>query len=163
VVGTDRDPVVHITIAAVGKLRAGAEQQLISHYLKQCPWKITIHELADAPTSLASAARLTREATAFAPHLENSISVALDARGETLSSEAFAKLIAQAMRSGKKRLTFLIGGQDGLAPELVASATHRIAFGAMIWPHKLARVMLCEQLFRAHCILSNHPYHQGHA
>ena len=55
---------------------------------------------------------------------------------------------------------FLIGGADGLAPDLVADADLVIAFGRQTWPHLLARVMLIEQLYRCQAILTGHPYHR---
>jgi 23S rRNA (pseudouridine1915-N3)-methyltransferase len=56
---------------------------------------------------------------------------------------------------------FVIGGADGLSPELTAKEKSRIAFGAATWPHQMVRVMLLEQLYRAATILSGHPYHRA--
>ena len=54
----------------------------------------------------------------------------------------------------------MIGGADGLAPDLRASADAAVSFGPMVWPHALARVMLAEQLYRAATILAASPYHR---
>jgi len=54
----------------------------------------------------------------------------------------------------------VIGGADGLAPELRAQADLVLSFGKMVWPHMLARVMLAEQLYRAASILGGSPYHR---
>jgi 23S rRNA (pseudouridine1915-N3)-methyltransferase len=57
-------------------------------------------------------------------------------------------------------LAFLIGGPDGLAPEVLARSNYTLALSRLTLPHALARVLLTEQLYRAHCILANHPYHR---
>jgi 23S rRNA (pseudouridine1915-N3)-methyltransferase len=86
--------------------------------------------------------------------------VALDQRGETLSSEDFAKLIARERDGGAAQLVFLIGGPDGLTERARAAAGRRLSFGPMVWPHVLARVMLAEQVYRAVSILAGLPYHR---
>jgi len=60
-----------------------------------------------------------------------------------------------------RRLALVIGGADGLSPELLKSANERLAFGPQTWPHALARAMLAEQVYRAVSILAGHPYHRG--
>lgn len=151
-------------ILAVGRIKSGAESELLAHYTKQIRPALIIHELADAPTSLASAARKAKEAEAFAKQIPaGAFVVALDARGKELSSEQLSALIGKQELAGTKQICWLIGGQDGLDETLVTRADACIAFGKMIWPHKLARIMLAEQLFRAQCIARNHPYHSGHA
>jgi 23S rRNA (pseudouridine1915-N3)-methyltransferase len=61
---------------------------------------------------------------------------------------------------GVRRLAFLIGGADGLDPELVAGANGKLAFGPQTWPHAMARAMLAEQVYRAVSILGGSPYHR---
>ena len=58
-------------------------------------------------------------------------------------------------------IVFVIGGSDGLSPDLGAKQKLRLAFGTATWPHQLVRVMLLEQLYRAATILSGHPYHRA--
>lgn len=153
---------MHIHLLCVGKLKAGPEAELVAHYLKQVRWKTTLHEIADAPQNMARDARQLREADAMQKLLPAAASlIALDARGKTLSSEAFAAQLGKIQDAGKE-VAFAIGGQDGLHESIVKKATLTLAFGSMIWPHKLARAMLCEQIFRAQCIMHNHPYHGGH-
>ncbi|MDB5629373.1 MAG: rRNA ((1915)-N(3))-methyltransferase RlmH, partial [Tardiphaga sp.] len=55
---------------------------------------------------------------------------------------------------------FMIGGADGLSPELRRRATMRLAFGAATWPHQIVRVLVLEQVYRAATILAGHPYHR---
>ena len=85
--------------------------------------------------------------------------IALDERGRELTTQELAAWLATRMQQGAD-LTFLIGGPDGLAPEVLARSNFRLALSRLTLPHALARVLLSEQLYRAHCILSNHPYHR---
>jgi 23S rRNA (pseudouridine1915-N3)-methyltransferase len=85
--------------------------------------------------------------------------VALDERGRALTSEQFA-LEFDRWR-GEGDVAFLIGGADGLAPELKSSAAMLLSLSRMTLPHGMARVMLAEQIYRAHTILSGHPYHRA--
>ena len=86
--------------------------------------------------------------------------VVRDEGGRSLDSRSFAGKIAEWRDSGARDLVFAIGGPDGLAPDLIARADLRLAFGAVTWPHQLVRIMLAEQLYRTVTILSGHPYHR---
>ena len=86
--------------------------------------------------------------------------VALDERGQDLASEAFARRLGDWRDQGRRAAAFLIGGPDGLAPRVLDRADLRLAFGRQTWPHRLVRVMLAEQLYRAGTILAGHPYHR---
>ena len=87
--------------------------------------------------------------------------VAMDERGQTLSSPEFASALAKWRDGGRQDLAFVIGGADGIDPALRAKADAAISFGAMVWPHMLVRVMLAEQLYRAATILGGGPYHRA--
>jgi 23S rRNA (pseudouridine1915-N3)-methyltransferase len=91
----------------------------------------------------------------------NSRTVLLDERGQNLSSEAFAALLGKWRDDGVRETRFLIGAADGHGDALRQNADLLIAFGAMTWPHMLARAMLAEQLWRATSILAGHPYHRS--
>lgn len=86
--------------------------------------------------------------------------VALDEHGTALTSEQFAAAVDR-WRSEGDDVAFLIGGADGLAPELKSSAAMLLSLSRMTLPHGMARVMLAEQLYRAHTISSGHPYHRA--
>ena len=87
--------------------------------------------------------------------------VALDERGTSLTSEAFAKQIARWRDVGEARALFVVGGPDGLPDDVKRRAQMTLAFGTQTWPHLLVRTMLAEQLFRAVTILAGHPYHRA--
>jgi len=85
--------------------------------------------------------------------------VLLDERAAALSSVQLAARLS-AWRARGSDLAFLIGGAEGLAGTLKATAAAAISLSAMTLPHGLARVFLAEQLYRAHTIASGHPYHR---
>jgi 23S rRNA (pseudouridine1915-N3)-methyltransferase len=85
--------------------------------------------------------------------------VALDERGRALTSSQFAAQLAK-WRQGGCDVAFVVGGADGLAPGIKAEADMLLSLSNMTLPHGLARVLLAEQLYRAHSILSGHPYHR---
>ncbi len=85
---------------------------------------------------------------------------ALDERGKTIDSRAFAAFIADQRDQGRRDMAFLIGGADGHHAALRKRCDRLLSFGPMVWPHMLARVMLTEQLYRAASILAGAPYHR---
>ena len=100
------------------------------------------------------------EALALADHLSPGHVIACDEHGRALPSRAYADRIARLRDDGVRRLVFVIGGADGLAPAVLDRADERLAFGPQTWPHALVRVMLAEQVYRAVTILAGSPYHR---
>ncbi|MCC6212457.1 MAG: 23S rRNA (pseudouridine(1915)-N(3))-methyltransferase RlmH [Burkholderiales bacterium] len=80
--------------------------------------------------------------------------IALDERGKDLTTRQFAALLSEPT-------TFIIGGADGLAPEIKQKASLLLRLSALTLPHALAQVMLCEQIYRAAMLLTGHPYHRN--
>jgi len=85
--------------------------------------------------------------------------IALDERGTELSTRELAAWLETRMQEGED-LAFVIGGPDGLAPEVLARSKLRWSLSRLTLPHALARVLLAEQLYRAHSLLAGHPYHR---
>ena len=83
--------------------------------------------------------------------------ILLDPGGKPSSSAAFSKFVAKSEMEGRD-LVFLIGGHDGLPAAWRARAGQLLSLSAMTFPHELARAMLAEQIYRAFCMLHNHPY-----
>ncbi len=149
-----------ITLAAVGRARAGPLRAMAQDYAGRLPWPLTLREIADA----AGDQRPEREGEKLLDALPaDALVVALDSRGRTLSSEDLAQWLGRQRDEGCREMAFVIGGADGLAPAVTARAGLTLSLGAMTWPHLLVRVMLLEQLYRASTILAGHPYHLGHA
>lgn len=86
--------------------------------------------------------------------------VALDERGAQWGSVELSEQLARWQQSGND-IVLLIGGPDGLAPELLSAARQRWSLSKLTLPHGLVRVLLAEQIYRAHSILEGHPYHRA--
>jgi 23S rRNA (pseudouridine1915-N3)-methyltransferase len=86
--------------------------------------------------------------------------VALDENGVQWSTVELASRFESWLQDGRD-VAFLIGGPDGLAPDVLERARAVVALGPMTWPHRLVRVLLAEQLYRAQAILAGHPYHRA--
>ena len=86
--------------------------------------------------------------------------IALDQRGAAWDTEGFARRYAAWLEGAAEEVAFLIGGADGLAPEVSAAADLRLSLGPMTWPHMLVRGLIAEQLYRAQQIRLGHPYHR---
>lgn len=150
-----------VTIAAIGAMKASPEKELVSKYLKQLPWQVSIAELEvkkPLPTEQRKIAEAELLLSATADCHQR---IALDERGKALGSGSFAERIANWQQEGYSHIGVIIGGQDGLDASVRQQADLTLSFGALTWPHMLARAMLMEQLYRAHTILSGHPYHRA--
>ncbi len=84
----------------------------------------------------------------------------MDEHGKDLTTQDFAKKI-RSWRDNGESLCFIIGGADGLDPQLKSQAHMLMRLSSMTLPHAMARVMLAEQIYRAFSLLTNHPYHRA--
>ena len=101
------------------------------------------------------------EAEAILGKLQPGLLIALDERGRSLDSEAFAGRIAAARDAGTAAATLVIGGADGLAEAIRERAGLTLAFGALTIPHQIVRALVLEQLYRTMTIIAGHPYHRA--
>lgn len=134
-------------IIARGKIGRSPEADLVDRYLKRISWPTKVTELPDRGGKMPDAAPA-------------SVTVALDERGESLSSLDLARMLERWRDGGKREARFIIGAADGHDEAQRSDADQLLSFGAATWPHLLVRAMLAEQLFRATSILANHPYHR---
>lgn len=145
-------------MAAVGRLRAGPIRDLIGDYTRRLPWDLTIREVAEGRDP---ARRKADEASALLAGLPAGIEiVALDEDGKSHTSETLAGWIGERREEGKRDIALLIGGADGLGQAVLDRADLILSLGRMTWPHMIARLLVVEQLYRAHTILTGHPYHR---
>jgi len=86
--------------------------------------------------------------------------ILLDEKGVNFSSCNFAQMLEEKAIHGEKELVFIIGGAEGVTESLKRKAKKIISFGKATWPHKMVRLMLIEQIYRAQQILRGHPYHK---
>lgn len=134
-------------IVARGRIGRGPEAELVERYTKRIGWPLRLTELPD-------------KGGRNPPRDANGVTVALDEKGEQLSSTDLAARLERWRDGGLRECRFLIGGADGHDTVEREAADLLLAFGAATWPHLLARAMLMEQLWRATSILANHPYHR---
>lgn len=90
----------------------------------------------------------------------SALRIALDERGRDLTTAALAQTLEQWRGAGRD-IAFLVGGPDGLDPDLKASCASQMRLSSLTLPHPMVRVVLAEQLYRAWAILTNHPYHRA--
>ena len=154
-----------LRILAVGRAKSGPESALIAEYQKRLHWPLTLEEVEER-RPLSGAELKAREGALLQTALERGakggrpILVALDEKGKSLGSRDFAARLKAWEDQGAGEIVFLLGGADGLAPELRDQASFVLSLGQMTWPHLLARAMLVEQIYRAQQILAGHPYHR---
>lgn len=87
--------------------------------------------------------------------------VLLDERGKDVDTPGFAALLGARLQAGTKRLVFVIGGAYGVSAPVAARADLTLRLSSLVFPHMLARLMLIEQLYRAHSLLSGGKYHHA--
>jgi 23S rRNA (pseudouridine1915-N3)-methyltransferase len=159
---------MRIIVIVVGRLKQGPERELAQRYHERFDETgrklgfrgLTVHELTESRARDA-ATRMAEEAAAITALIpDRAILVAMDERGDNVDSATLAKTLGRWRDDGTPDAVFVIGGADGLSPELRRTAKLRIAFGAATWPHQLVRVMLLEQIYRSATILAGHPYHR---
>ncbi len=151
---------MRITVIAIGRMKSGPERTLAEHFQSRITWPVDIREVEEKK-NLPPAALRTREGelllTACPP---GATIVALDERGKTLTSRAFAQRLGTWRDDGLADLAFVIGGADGLAKDVLDRAAQTLSLGSMTWPHMLVRGLLLEQIYRAQQIVAGHPYHR---
>jgi 23S rRNA (pseudouridine1915-N3)-methyltransferase len=160
---------MHLVVIAVGRLKQGPERELAERYrerFEETGRKLGFRGLAihEIPESRArdTATRVNEEAAAISAKIpEKSVVVVLDECGDSIDSLGFARHLGRWRDESVANTFFLIGGADGLSPDLRRKAKLKLAFGAATWPHQIVRVMLLEQLYRAATILAGHPYHRA--
>ncbi len=159
---------MNIGVIAIGKMKSGPERELFERYAlrarnsgKQLGLSgFNVIEIIESKAKTALL-RKSEEAKAIKANIaKNSIIIALDEKGKSITSLKFANQLASWRDEGHKNLSFIIGGADGLDATLLNSANIKLAFSLLTWPHQLVRIMLMEQFYRATTILSNHPYHR---
>ena len=160
---------MRLVVVSIGRLKQGPEQELAERYRERFEdigrklgfRGLSIHEIPESRARDA-AARIAEEAAAISAAIPpKSMVVALDERGDSIDSNAFARHLGRWRDDQVANTIFIIGGADGLSPDLRRMAKLKMAFGSATWPHQMVRVMLLEQLYRAATILAGHPYHRA--
>lgn len=144
---SSRGATLKLRVIAVGKLRDEGLRALCDDYKKRIQRYASIEELE------------LKEAAALLPKLGKSAwVVALDPRGVEPTSTELARKLERWLELGRPEVAFVIGGADGLGDDVQARADERLSLSRLTLPHRLARLLLLEQLYRAFSILRNEPY-----
>lgn len=150
-----------INIVAVGKMKEDYYKAAADEYIKRlAPYcRLTVTEIPPAklpenPAQKEIDAALLKEEQLILPHLKGT-ALCLDIAGKRFTSEAFCKEIENLAE-----ITFVIGGSHGLSDGVKAACSKRISFSDMTFPHRLFRVMLLEQIYRAKQIEHGKSYHK---
>ncbi len=131
-------------------------QERLKHYAK-----VEYKELPDVPAKgLTHELLKEREGEQFLKQIKTEDTVLLlDENGDHFSSRAFAEMLQRRMNSGAKQLVLIIGGAFGFSEAMYARANGKISFSKMTYSHEMIRLLLVEQLYRAHTILKGESYH----
>ena len=160
---------MQLGIIAVGQMRGASEMPLVEDFHRRIEVSgrqlgisgLSILELREK-RGLTGGEKKRNENAIIADVLKRRKGplIVLDETGKSLTSRAFADQLLGWIERGDSDVTFVIGGAEGLDDTIRARADMVLSFGPMTWPHMLARVLLCEQIWRAVSILTHHPYHR---
>ena len=153
-----------LRIAALSRIKSGPERELVDTYMDRCTATgrpIGLGPLSETEIDNRALKTSSDESRALAQTLEPGAKlILLDERAKALSSRQFASQIERWRDEGAREAVFCIGGADGHDRTALPQPDLMLAFGPAVWPHKLVRVMLAEQLYRAVSILAGSPYHR---
>lgn len=162
---------MHLHLLCVGRLKAGPERELVGHYVTRAAGVgrglgvklLDVREIEESKSRRPEDRKRdeAKEIRALLASLHVSHFIVFDESGENLTSAAFAQKLERLRDGGTNHLALILGGPDGLDPDLRTEAVLRIAFGGMTWPHQLARIMAAEQIYRALTLMAGHPYHRA--
>ena len=159
---------MQIRVIAVGKIKEQFLREGIAEYEKRLrPYaKLQVVELSEekrpqpaSPVNESVAIEKEGERI-LAAVAENSFVIALDVKGQSWSSEELAASFGERELSGQNQLAFVIGGDLGLSPAVLARSNLRLSLSKMTFTHPMARLLLLEQVYRAFRILRGEPYHK---
>ncbi len=146
----------------VGKIKKGFWLEAVTYYKKLLGRYSQLQEviIKDGPANLGPSQKKAVEGKHIISKLAaKDLLICLDEKGQNLSSRELARKMTQWTETRAALPCFVIGGSHGLSCELLNRADFILSLGNMTFPHELARILLLEQLYRALCILHNHPYH----
>lgn len=155
---------MRLRVIAVGTHMPGWVAEAFAEYARRLSGtlKMELCEVATGPRgagrAVSKAMEVERERL-LAALRKGEFVVALDERGEELSTRELAGWLATRLREGRD-VAFLLGGPDGLDSGVLGRSDFRWSLSRLTLPHALARVVVAEQLYRAHAVLGGHPYHR---
>ncbi len=151
---------MRIRILCVGRMKDGPERALVDDYVVRAQKSgKSLGYRAVEEIEIPSSSKDDEGTRLLAKHGQG-ILIRLDERGEAWTSQDLSKRLARWRDAGEDACSFVIGGADGTSSAIAAAARHTISFGVQTWPHRLVRVMIAEQVYRALSIEAGSPYHR---
>jgi len=152
-----------IKIISIGNKLNKWESENIDFYLKQLPKNIKV-DFVDLKSQQNPNYSIKEVIKKESQLINSKISdkdfvIAWDSNGEQISSEAFSKLIFKN-REINNNISFIIGGSFGLSSNILNRSNQILSASLFTFPHKLFRLIMVEQIYRAHTIINNMPYHK---
>jgi 23S rRNA (pseudouridine1915-N3)-methyltransferase len=159
---------MNIEIIVIGKLKEKYWREAEAEYLKRLSSyaKVSVRELKETQLfANASEAEIKKAVSSEGTEILKALKpetyvIALDIKGEQLSSQQLASHIEELSIMGQSNLAMIIGGSNGLSSEVLDAAKQRLSFGKFTFPHQMMRVILEEQLYRSFKIIRNEAYHK---
>ena len=153
---------MNIKLVVIGETNNKNLKVLIDQYINKLNHyiKFELIVIKDQKKKLPESIQIKKEGEKILSILKkNELIILLDENGEHKSSVGFSKFIQKKLNSGKKTLTFIVGGPYGFSNEIKAISSHQLSFSKMTFSHEMIRLFFTEQLYRAFSILKNEPYH----
>jgi len=153
---------MNIKLVVIGETNNKNLKVLIDQYINKLNHyiKFELIVIKDQKKKLPESIQIKKEGEKILSILKkNELIILLDENGEHKSSVGFSKFIQKKLNSGKKTLTFIVGGPYGFSKEIKAISSHQLSFSKMTFSHEMIRLFFTEQLYRAFSILKNEPYH----
>ena len=155
---------MRLNVRAGGVIRKGPERVLVDDYIRRSEGLAKacgFLSVTETQIDLRSCKTRAEETQQLLGGMDPTHKlVVMDERGKSLTSRKIAQQLAAWRDDGISETHFVIGGADGFEPTDIPANAIRWSFGTQVWPHKLVRVMLSEQIYRALSILAGAPYHR---
>jgi 23S rRNA (pseudouridine1915-N3)-methyltransferase len=155
---------VRVRLIAIGSRMPKWVREAYEDYITRLgsALKVSLVEIEPGPRSGTRTPQMAMEAEGqklLSSLRKDEYVVALDEHGSQMTTREVAAWLKTRMQDGRD-LAFLIGGPDGFVPEVLSRSDLKWSLSRLTFPHALVRVVLAEQLYRAHSVLANHPYHR---
>jgi 23S rRNA (pseudouridine1915-N3)-methyltransferase len=151
-----------IKILCVGKLKESFFTEGIKEYQKRIEGytKFSILEVKEVNTQDINKNILEEGKNLLGKIAEDEYVITLEIKGKRIDSVELAKLIEDKQTYGFSKITFVIGGSNGLSEEVIRRSNYHLSFSEFTFPHQLMRLILAEQIYRALTIINNKEYHK---
>ena len=151
-----------IKILCVGKIKESFFTEGIKEYQKRIEGytKFSILEVKEVNTQDINKNILEEGKNLLGKIAEDEYVITLEIKGNRIDSVELAKLIEEKQTYGFSKITFVIGGSNGLSEEVIRRSNYHLSFSEFTFPHQLMRLILAEQIYRALTIINNKEYHK---